>query len=159
MTDVPELAERVRLLRAHGEQPRYHHRLVGTTARLDALQAAVLRPKLARLEAWNEERRRLGAMLATLIGDGLVGHDGAIEIAARSPSMATTSTTCSSSAASTRDALRDHLSQLGHRFGDPLPDSDPSDRGLRGSRSRRPGACRSVSDWLSESARCRCIRR
>lgn len=62
-TSVPELAERVRLLRAHGERPRYHHRVVGTTARLDALQAAVLRRKLTRLEEWNTERRRLGAVL------------------------------------------------------------------------------------------------
>jgi len=62
-TSVPELAERVQLLRAHGERPRYHHRVVGTTARLDALQAAVLRRKLARLEESNAERRRLGAAL------------------------------------------------------------------------------------------------
>ena len=57
------LAERVRLLRSHGEQPRYHHKMVGTTARLDALQAAILRVKLQRLEGWNSDRRRLGAML------------------------------------------------------------------------------------------------
>ncbi|HEY0517436.1 MAG TPA: DegT/DnrJ/EryC1/StrS family aminotransferase [Solirubrobacteraceae bacterium] len=62
-TDVPELAERLQLLRAHGERPRYNHRIVGTTARLDALQAAVLRRKLTRLEGWNAERRRLGAAL------------------------------------------------------------------------------------------------
>ena len=36
-TSSPELAERVQLLRAHGERPRYNHRIVGTTARLDAL--------------------------------------------------------------------------------------------------------------------------
>lgn len=63
LTAVPELAERIRLLRAHGEQPRYNHRIVGGTARLDALQAAVLRHKLARLDGWNDERRRLGAQL------------------------------------------------------------------------------------------------
>jgi dTDP-3-amino-3,4,6-trideoxy-alpha-D-glucose transaminase len=63
VTADPALAERVRLLRSHGEQPRYHHKLVGTTARLDALQAAILRVKLQRLEGWNDDRRRLGAML------------------------------------------------------------------------------------------------
>jgi len=58
-----QLAERVRLLRSHGERPRHRHRIAGTTARLDALQAAVLRRKLRRLDQWNDERRGLGAAL------------------------------------------------------------------------------------------------
>jgi dTDP-3-amino-3,4,6-trideoxy-alpha-D-glucose transaminase len=63
VTDRPELADRVRLLRSHGERPRYRHRVVGTTARLDGLQAAVLRIKLRRLEGWNDQRRRAAAAL------------------------------------------------------------------------------------------------
>lgn len=63
LTSSATLAERVRLLRAHGERPRHRHRVVGATARLDALQAAVLRRKLRRLEGWNERRRALGALL------------------------------------------------------------------------------------------------
>ena len=63
VTNDPALAERIRLLRSHGERPRYHHRLPGGTSRLHALQAAVLRVKLARLDDWNAERRRLGAAL------------------------------------------------------------------------------------------------
>jgi dTDP-3-amino-3,4,6-trideoxy-alpha-D-glucose transaminase len=58
-----DLADRVRLLRSHGEGPRYHHRVVGTTARLDALQAALLRVKLRHLDDRNEDRRRIGAAL------------------------------------------------------------------------------------------------
>ena len=69
VTGDAELAHRVRLLRSHGEEPRYHHQIVGTTARLDALQAALLRVKLRRLDAANEARRRLGASLR----DGLAG--------------------------------------------------------------------------------------
>jgi dTDP-3-amino-3,4,6-trideoxy-alpha-D-glucose transaminase len=77
VTSVPELAERVSLLRSHGERPRYHHRLVGSTARLDALQAAVLRRKLTRLDGWNEDRRRLGAALRTrLSGEFPEGSGG-----------------------------------------------------------------------------------
>ena len=67
----PELAERVRLLRSHGEHPRYHHRIVGTTARLDALQAAMLRVKLRQLEGWNDDRRRSAAELRA----GARGHE------------------------------------------------------------------------------------
>jgi dTDP-4-amino-4,6-dideoxygalactose transaminase len=63
VTDRPELADRVRLLRSHGERPRYRHRLVGTTARLDALQAAVLSAKLGRLDESNARRRRAAAKL------------------------------------------------------------------------------------------------
>jgi dTDP-4-amino-4,6-dideoxygalactose transaminase len=78
-TDVPELAERVALLRAHGERPRYNHRVVGTTARLDALQAAVLRRKLSRLESWNSDRRRLGAALRERLSSGGGEHAAAID--------------------------------------------------------------------------------
>lgn len=67
VTDDAGLAERVRLLRSHGEQPRYHHQIIGTTARLDALQAALLRVKLARLEGVNERRRALGARLGQAV--------------------------------------------------------------------------------------------
>ena len=69
VTADPEIESRIKLLRSHGEQPRYHHRIVGTTARLDAMQAAILRVKLQRLDGWNEDRRRIGAMLR----DGLAG--------------------------------------------------------------------------------------
>jgi dTDP-4-amino-4,6-dideoxygalactose transaminase len=67
ITASPKLDERLRLLRSHGERPRYRHRLIGATARLDALQAAVLSRKLARLDGWNEERRRLGRKLRGLL--------------------------------------------------------------------------------------------
>lgn len=83
VTSSAELADRVRLLRAHGERPRYEHRIIGTTARLDAVQAAVLRIKLTRLEEWNTQRRELGFTLRALILDGLAdaGLTGAVELA------------------------------------------------------------------------------
>jgi dTDP-4-amino-4,6-dideoxygalactose transaminase len=62
----PGLADRVRLLRSHGEPAgaRNHHLVAGTTARLDAIQAAVLRIKLRRLDDWNEARRALARRLS-----------------------------------------------------------------------------------------------
>lgn len=64
-----DVAERVRLLRSHGESPRYHHRVVGTTGRLDALQAVVLHRKLARLEQGNDARRAAAGRLRELLAE------------------------------------------------------------------------------------------
>jgi dTDP-4-amino-4,6-dideoxygalactose transaminase len=64
VTDDDDLATRIRLLRSHGEHERYDHRVVGGTARLDGLQAAVLQAKLPDLEARTADRRRVAEALA-----------------------------------------------------------------------------------------------
>jgi len=53
------LAARIRLLRNYGSQVKYYNEVKGCNARLDALQAAVLRVKLGRLDEWNLRRRRV----------------------------------------------------------------------------------------------------
>ncbi len=55
-TSDEQLARRLRRLRAHGMEPRYFHQEVGINSRLDSLQAAVLRVKLAHLAGWNAAR-------------------------------------------------------------------------------------------------------
>ena len=52
-----ELAESLRMQRDHGSRIRYHHEVLGTNARLDELQAAVLRVKMRYLEEWNAARQ------------------------------------------------------------------------------------------------------
>ena len=50
------LADRLRLLAAHGMNPRYYHQAVGINSRLDTMQAAVLNVKFTRLEDWTKRR-------------------------------------------------------------------------------------------------------
>jgi dTDP-4-amino-4,6-dideoxygalactose transaminase len=57
-THSDELAERLRVLRDHGQQPRYYHGLVGINSRLDSIQAAVLGVKLHHLGWWAIGRER-----------------------------------------------------------------------------------------------------
>ena len=58
VTHDETLAEKVRILRAHGSYPEYFHRWVGINSRLDTLQAAILLAKLPRLDAWTQARIR-----------------------------------------------------------------------------------------------------
>jgi dTDP-4-amino-4,6-dideoxygalactose transaminase len=73
-TDDAALAERIRVLRNYGSKVKYDHQVVGFNSRLDELQAALLRVKLARLDEWNARRRQVaGEYLAALAeGSGLV---------------------------------------------------------------------------------------
>ncbi len=63
------LADRLSMLRVHGSRDAYRHELAGTNARLDALQAAVLRVKLRHLDAWTAARRENARRYAELLGD------------------------------------------------------------------------------------------
>jgi dTDP-4-amino-4,6-dideoxygalactose transaminase len=56
-TNDPEVAERIRMLRDHGQAQRGHFTTIGYNSRLDEIQAAILNVKLRRLQKWNEARR------------------------------------------------------------------------------------------------------
>jgi dTDP-4-amino-4,6-dideoxygalactose transaminase len=56
-TNDDAMAERLRMLRVHGSKKRYYHDILGTNSRLDALQAAILRVKLAHLDSWTVGRQ------------------------------------------------------------------------------------------------------
>jgi dTDP-4-amino-4,6-dideoxygalactose transaminase len=57
-TNHPDLAGQLAALRVHGAKKKYYHELIGVNSRLDALQAAVLRVKLRRLDSWSESRQK-----------------------------------------------------------------------------------------------------
>jgi dTDP-4-amino-4,6-dideoxygalactose transaminase len=72
ITDDAELAQRIRMLRDHGQARKYYHDVEGYNGRLDAIQAGILRVKLRRLTAWNEARRESARGYADLLdGCGL----------------------------------------------------------------------------------------
>jgi dTDP-4-amino-4,6-dideoxygalactose transaminase len=67
-TDDPEIAERVRALRDLGRRPKGDHAVPGYNERLDGVQAALLRVKLAYLDRWNEARRERAGLYREALG-------------------------------------------------------------------------------------------
>jgi len=67
-TNDPELAERVTVLRQQGSKTRYYHDVLGFNSRLDEMQAALLRVKLQRLDAWQARRGQIAAQYDEALG-------------------------------------------------------------------------------------------
>jgi dTDP-4-amino-4,6-dideoxygalactose transaminase len=76
VTHNPHWAEKVRLLRVHGSQPKYFHKWIGINSRLDAIQAAILLVKFRHLEKWTEERQRKAKRYGELFLDLLPSVHG-----------------------------------------------------------------------------------
>jgi dTDP-4-amino-4,6-dideoxygalactose transaminase len=116
VTDDPEVARRVRLLRNYGQQRKNEFQLAGYNSRLDTVQAAVLLVKLKRLAVWNEARRSAAARYGELLAGSCVATPNEMAgrrhvyhlYVVRHPR---------------RDALLDHLKQQGIECGIhyPLP--------------------------------------
>lgn len=58
VTNNPRIADKISVLRNYGSHVKYYNEVKGFNARLDELQAALLRVKLKKLEHWNEKRRK-----------------------------------------------------------------------------------------------------
>lgn len=67
VTNNPEIAEKVKMLRNHGCKEKYYHLIPGFNSRLDSLQAAILRVKLRHLDEWIEMRRRKAFLYSELL--------------------------------------------------------------------------------------------
>ncbi len=74
VTNDPDWARRLACLRVHGGETKYYHKYVGWNARLDALQAAVLRVKLPHVERWVLARQAAAARYDALLDEHHLGH-------------------------------------------------------------------------------------
>ena len=120
-TNDDELADRLRLLRVHGMQPRYYHSTVGINSRLDTIQAVVLNIKLPHLQDWSNARRANAERYQQMFDEagllesiGMPGVDGRTkhvwnQFTIRVPGR--------------RDALRQHLAEhnVGSEIYYPVP--------------------------------------
>ncbi|HEV3203223.1 MAG TPA: DegT/DnrJ/EryC1/StrS family aminotransferase [Gemmataceae bacterium] len=74
VTDDPDWADRMRCLRVHGMEPKYYHKHIGWNARLDTIQAAILRVKLSHVDRWTELRQAAALRYDALIEHYHLGH-------------------------------------------------------------------------------------
>jgi dTDP-4-amino-4,6-dideoxygalactose transaminase len=104
------IAERLRILRVHGAEPKYYHDFVGGNFRLDEIQAAVLVVKLAHLDGWTAARQSNASHYAELF------EEQGLPDAVRLPDMTARGRHVFNQfviRAPSRDRLRAHLASRG----------------------------------------------
>lgn len=73
LTNDDEIADKVKQLRNYGSKVKYQHDLAGYNSRLDEMQAAFLRTKLAVLDEWNTRRRDIAARYSIILANADIG--------------------------------------------------------------------------------------
>jgi dTDP-4-amino-4,6-dideoxygalactose transaminase len=106
LTNDPAIADKVRLLHNYGSQVKYRHEVQGYNTRLDEMQAAFLRVKLACLDAWNSRRRELASQYTMQLQDLDLGLPWVLEQAEPVWHLYVVRS-------QRRDALRRHLERCG----------------------------------------------
>jgi dTDP-4-amino-4,6-dideoxygalactose transaminase len=71
-TNDEKIATTLKLLRDHGQSPRYYYKMVGGNFRLDTLQAAVLNIKLKYLDGWSSSRRQNASHYDSLFAGSVI---------------------------------------------------------------------------------------
>lgn len=59
MTNDDEIALKIRMIANHGQEKKYHHKVLGCNSRLDTIQAAVLKVKLTHLDEYSAARNKM----------------------------------------------------------------------------------------------------
>jgi dTDP-4-amino-4,6-dideoxygalactose transaminase len=106
LTNDPAIADKVRLLHNYGSQVKHRHEVQGYNSRLDEMQAAFLRVKLACLDDWNSRRRELASQYTMQLQDLDLGLPWVLERAEPVWHLYVVRSR-------QRDALRIHLEQCG----------------------------------------------
>jgi len=79
-TNDEEVFQRLKIMRTHGSQPKYYHKVIGGNFRLDDLQAAILLVKFNYLEGWTERRRENARIYRELFArKGIEGIEPPVE--------------------------------------------------------------------------------
>jgi dTDP-4-amino-4,6-dideoxygalactose transaminase len=85
LTHRADLSEKLGMLRSHGSNPKYYHKMVGGNFRLDAIQAAIVNVKLNHLEAWSATRRTNAARYRQLFHEAGLTQDGLVRLPTETP--------------------------------------------------------------------------
>jgi dTDP-4-amino-4,6-dideoxygalactose transaminase len=79
-TNNEDIAQKIRMLRDHGQAKKYYHEFEGYNGRLDAIQAGILRIKLKHLSEWNEKRRQNASLYTKHLNTGALQHRSTAEL-------------------------------------------------------------------------------
>jgi dTDP-4-amino-4,6-dideoxygalactose transaminase len=112
VTNKPEIAEKLRMLRVHGTRKKYHHELLGINSRLDELQAGILRTKLPHFSGWLQQRQEHAELYNDLFKASGLTMNGNVETPYHLPGCLHTYNQYTI-AVRKRDQMRDYLKKRG----------------------------------------------